>query len=158
MASMGKGLRLYLKASMGFPNLTNSNHEIKSSATDEYNCIAWAVGIDNEFIWPDVNCQYWPDDLPLEPAIEALIMFYQRFGFDECESGNFEDGFEKIALYVASNGQPKHAARQINEKLWTSKLGGNVDIEHTLDAIEGPTYGSATVFMKRPLNMHGGRS
>ena len=46
----------------------------------------------------------------------------------------------RVALY-ALNGSPKHAARQVAANVWTSKIGQNIDIEHNLRGLEGPTYG-----------------
>ncbi len=66
--------------------------------------------------------------------------------------GSFEVGFEKVAIF-AKNGVPTHAARQIDEHCWTSKLGGNVDIEHELKSIEGATYGNVVRYLKRKVDI-----
>ena len=45
------------------------------------------------------------------------------------EDGPLQDGYEKIAIY-ALDGEPTHAARQLDTGRWTSKLGKHEDIEH----------------------------
>jgi hypothetical protein len=60
-----------------------------------------------------------------------------------------EPGIEKIALY-ALNDLPTHAARQLSNGWWTSKLGPHVDIEHIHpDAIAGGIYGEVVALMSR---------
>lgn len=72
---------------------------------------------------------------------------------------SLEPGFEKIAIYaknVAGKFEPKHAARQLDNGCWTSKLGQADDIEHlTADCITGGStagsdYGQVVRIMKRP--------
>ena len=65
-----------------------------------------------------------------------------------CKSKHYEGGYEKIAIYVKS-GIPTHAARQLENRLWTSKCGIGEDIEHNLEGLEGEHYGKAIHFMKR---------
>ena len=45
----------------------------------------------------------------------------------------------------------KHAARQLTSGRWTSKVGQNIDIEHTLAGLEGPFYGEVVRILKREL-------
>jgi len=42
-----------------------------------------------------------------------------------------------------------HAARQLDDGTWTSKLGSLEDITHELQALEGADYGHVVLFMKR---------
>lgn len=66
-----------------------------------------------------------------------------------CADGSLEVGIEKIAIY-ADGDEYMHAARQLGNSKWTSKIGCKEDIEHnTLDALAGPAYGQVTVFIKR---------
>jgi hypothetical protein len=58
-------------------------------------------------------------------------------------------GVEKIAIYVRSD-IPSHVARQLPNGKWTSKLGLREDIEHDLEALEGPEYGSVVLILSRP--------
>jgi hypothetical protein len=76
-----------------------------------------------------------------------------RFAYD-LSSGRaappYQAGVERVAIYVR-NGIPKHMARQIDAKTWTSKMGRNIDLEHTLHALEGgPSYGHVQKILRRP--------
>jgi hypothetical protein len=61
--------------------------------------------------------------------------------------------FEKIVLYgvrVGTDIVPTHAARQLVDGRWTSKLGNCEDIEHdTIEMLNGPRYGVPICFLKR---------
>jgi hypothetical protein len=78
---------------------------------------------------------------------------FATLGYSACDDRErinppFEDGFDRIALY-ALLGTAKHAAKQIDARTWTSKIGNNVDIEHTLKGLEGPLYGNVVKILKR---------
>jgi hypothetical protein len=92
---------------------------------------------------------YWPPSAPCEPTVDAYIKAYGSIGYQKCEDGEYEEGYVKIALFT-KDGVPKHAARQISNDEWTSKLGQALDIAHPLKAVEGDIYGHATVFLKKP--------
>ena len=47
-----------------FPSLRGSPHNITSSPTDEYNCVAWVRCELDRWYEPDI---YWPTDVP-EPT------------------------------------------------------------------------------------------
>jgi hypothetical protein len=137
-----------------FPNLHFTNHAITSPTSKLYNCIAWAAGTDARWWWPDAaNIGYWPPSVPREETVAAFIQAYGLQGYVTCSDGAFEVGFEKIAIYAKRIGfdlVPTHAARQLGNSLWTSKLGNCEDIEHaTLDSLTGPSYGAPVVFLKR---------
>jgi hypothetical protein len=137
-----------------FLNLLTSGYLITSPATPEYNCIAWAAN-DTEAWWePDpLNLSFWPSGIPRIYSLDAYIKAYERLGYAICHSDEYEDGFEKIAIYVDHNKQPTHASRQLDSGKWTSKLGQLEDIEHnTLEGLAGAEYGNVAVVMKRPMN------
>lgn len=155
MASLGYRARLYSVSKETieslFPNLLGNGYSIASPETAEYNCIAWAAGDHEKWWWPDQQNQYfWPHGIPRAVAIEAFTKAYESLGYTVCKDAEYEDGFEKIAIYADLAGKPTHAARQLNPVLWTSKLGKSEDIEHTLDALVGPQYGYVAAIMKRP--------
>ena len=136
-----------------FPKLTLSEYSVTSPASTRYNCIAWAAKICHQWWWPDRDHEcYWPNQVPREEKLEAFVQAFQTLGFSLCENGALEPGFEKIAIYTKSPDQPTHAARQLESGKWTSKLGYNIDIEHTIDGLTGSAYGNAIHFMKRPTN------
>jgi len=135
-----------------FPSLTSSNYRITSPATPAYNCIAWAIGADDRWWWPDNQYNaYWPEGVPREETLEAFIQAYALAGYIPCDTSDHEHGFEKIAIYTDERGKPTHAARQILNGHWTSKLGDGEDIEHDCpENLTGIRYGCPALFMKRP--------
>jgi hypothetical protein len=59
---------------------------------------------------------------------------------------------KKVALYVDKDGLWTHAAKQMVDGTWTSKLGNWEDIiHHTPQALAGPdpAYGQVACFMVR---------
>jgi hypothetical protein len=85
----------------------------------------------------------------------AFIQAYATLGYSECQENSLEAGSEKIAIYatrdIDGTLSPTHAAKQLPNGKWSSKLGIFEDIEHlALDALDGPVYGTAVCFMKRP--------
>jgi hypothetical protein len=136
-----------------FPKLdTASKFEIKSPCTKEYNCIAWAAGEDDRWWWPDKSGdKYWPESIPRAEKLSAFVQAFESLDYVECNNGDLEDGFEKIAIYTKPAGTPAHAARQLSDGVWTSKLGNENDIiHHQVIGVEGTQYGKVAVFMKRP--------
>lgn len=135
-----------------FPQLNRSNYKITSQMDVGYNCIAWAVPVNSQWWEPDQNFQYyWPANLPRVYTIENFILAYQTCGYDVCNSSEFETGYEKIAIYTDAFGNPLHASRQLNQDMWTSKLGPAYDISHEFDALHGAQYGEPRVFMRRKI-------
>lgn len=132
------------------PNLAAEGFTTTSPASRRYNCIAWAAGRDDAWWWPDPQLVYhWPDSAPRRETLDAFVAAFATLGYQPCPDGTAEDGFEKIAIYQLA-GLPTHAARQLSDGNWTSKLGPNVDITHTLPGLEGSEYGRVAVFMRRP--------
>lgn len=152
-----------LRSQEDFPNVRPDNFKCTSDATrdsdDKYNCIAWAIGKTDNWWWPrQLGGYHWPKGLPREPlnkeTIKNFISAFETEGFERCADGEFEDRFEKVAIYVNHIGVPKHAARLLPNGSWTSKMADDEDIEHTtLEVIEGHSYGKAQVFLKRPNSL-----
>jgi hypothetical protein len=73
----------------------------------------------------------------------------------EAQGRELEHGVEKVAIYVDCDGVPTHAARQLADGTWTSKLGEWEDIQHdTLEAMEdredlGLGYGKVGLLLRR---------
>lgn len=137
-----------------FPGLARSPFRTTSESTPNYNCIAWAVHETDRFWWPDPHPDaYWPTGVAMEETLDAFVEALASKGFVQCSDPALETGFEKIALYVDQPNHPTHAARQLADGRWTSKLGRGIDIEHeTLNSLEGPTaYGSVARFLKRQI-------
>lgn len=143
--------RLYARA---FPNLTAHNHRIAGSPTLEYNCIAWAAGDDRQNWWP-ASRGYWPSGVSNQPTVPAFVAAFASLGYEVCSDGAPEPGFEKVALYAAAGAGgaliPTHAARQLPDGRWSSKLGKRELIEHdTPDDVSGPLYGAPVEYLRRP--------
>lgn len=130
------------------PNLTPDNYRVTSSASWEYNCIAWAVGESKTWWWPAPG-RYWPPSVPREETVSAFLEAFATRGYVSCSSADLEAGVEKIALYAHSN-RPTHSARQLATGWWTSKLGPSVDIEHSRpEAVSGGVYGAIVALVGR---------
>jgi hypothetical protein len=135
-----------------FPRLAERPHEVTSQADSTYNCIAWAAGVQSAWWWPDgFGEYYWPHDVPRSETVAAFAAAFGTLGYSPCEDRSFEAGIEKIAIYVDAAGVPTHAARQLEDGTWTSKLGQLQDITHsTPDDLYCDVYGSICLFLQRP--------
>lgn len=132
-----------------FPRLTPQNHRITSPETIDYNCIAWSAGDMGHWWQPGV---WWPIATPPgDYGLEVLRRDFEALGYAACVDGILEPGVEKVALYGDSLFYT-HAARQLPDGRWTSKLGRAEDIEHdTPEDVTGGAYGEVAQFMRRPL-------
>jgi len=136
-----------------FPGLTDDNHDKSSEIDPNYNCIGHAAG--SILWWEPVRALggniYWPHTAPLQNTIAAYQKAYQFIGYVDCADGSVEAGYEKIALYI-KDGTLKHAARQLADGKWTSKLGRDLDIWHSDPGVlEGQKYGHVQIYMKRKI-------
>ena len=133
-----------------FPALNQTNSRPTSPADDAYNCIAWAAEDPERWWWPDPQEQeYWPPTVPRAETVEAFEIAFKYLGYSERTDASVESGKQKIALFVSEKGKPTHAARQLPDGWWASKLGQQIDIEHELSAIQGPKYGTVAVVLGR---------
>lgn len=140
-----------------FPNLRRGEYRVTSDETSDYNCIAHAAGKDDNWWWPDDPPAYWPQGLDKQETLEVFVLAYESEGYSRCDqqSRGLELGVEKVAIYADADG-PTHAARQLADGTWTSKLGDWEDIQHnTLEAMEdsgglGLGYGRMVVILRRP--------
>jgi hypothetical protein len=94
---------------------------------------------------------YWPPQAPRNFSVQAFIEAYRTLGFTPCDDTSFEPGSEKVAIYAKPDLRVQHAARQLSNGRWTSKLGDLEDIEHLLDGLSGAQYGAVVQILKRPL-------
>ena len=130
-----------------FPRLTPHYHRPTSPPTPDYNCIAWAAVDVARWSQPGV---YWPIEATRDEfGLGILEGAFLALGYKPCEDDRPEPGYEKVALY-GSSLYYTHAARQLPDRRWTSKLGKAEDIEHdTPDHVAGGIYGEVAGFMKR---------
>lgn len=127
-----------------------------SKATKRYNCIAWAAGKDDVWIQPDRyptgnpdRTYFWPDNVSQKGDLASYIELFEKcFGFEKCEDGNLEKGFFKIALFY-SRKMGIHAARQLSDGLWTSKVGLGVDASHWIETYAGGCFGPVAQYMRK---------
>jgi hypothetical protein len=137
-----------------FSKLQTSPYRITSPRTRDYNCIAWAAGDTRYWWWPDADPDndaiFWPAAVAREETVAAFQAAFATLGYQPCPSDSLEPGFEKVALFVGADGLPSHAARQLPDGRWTSKLGRLEDIEHTLQDLSGDAYGTVAVVLRRP--------
>ncbi len=180
-AKMASSVKKYLDPDLErhFPNLTRQVYEVKSNPTPftnanivlPYNCIAFAAGDDKRWWWPD-GVHYWPAGVTQEETVEAFIEMFESLGYEKCEKNNpaHEPGFDKVAIYWTKVGNPwtlpkspTHAALQIHDGIWKSKLGEHEDIEHiNLECLTGDDmtgriepYGVPVQIMKRRRGLVG---
>src|SRR5262249_47589624 len=141
------------------PRLNDQIGEIKSKATTRYNCIAWAAGVQTQWWWPDRamvarKLCYWPPKVPIELSFDAFFQAYGTLGYQQCNDGDLEAGYEKVAIFGKRNAfgvlEPTHAALKCADGRWTRKRGPHKDEEqNTLDAVDGQTYGAAVHYRRR---------
>lgn len=143
-----------------FPLLASDKFfKITSPQDPNYNCIAWAYNIKNQWMWPTPNATekldgtcFWPDGVIKSPDVLAFIEAFKKKGYEICDNADVEKSYQKIALYVKpGTTECTHAARQLMANgCWTSKLGPSNDIQHgTPYTIEGTQYGVVYCIMKR---------
>lgn len=150
-----------------FPKIEDPSgvFHITSPETSGYNCIAWAMGFDDR--WVDYilnsNKKWWPKGVPLDWHPETLITAFEAVGFEKCDDGKPEDGFDKVVLYkvrpfldpltghMINEYGWSHAAKIIEEGIYHSKIGPSFDIYHRGgDVFEGTDYGEIYQYMRRP--------
>ena len=134
-----------------FPNSSDEPFIQTSHEDPNYNCIAWAAGDNTRWYEPDpYGIYYWPSEVSRENTVDAFISLYEFLGYEKCESGFYEESFTKVAVF--SYGKtPTHAARQLRNGNWTSKLGSNIDVEHSIYSIENGMYGQVVQYLKRAM-------
>jgi hypothetical protein len=114
----------------------------------DFNCVSYSLDIYDGWMW--TNTELWPQEIPRSLGIEGFKKLYNLYDYTECYNSQYEEGYDKIAFY-SKNGIPKHACKQFG-KVWRSKLGPSVIIEHQLDWICGngvDEYGEISFIMKR---------
>jgi hypothetical protein len=134
-----------------FPRLREARYVITSPAEVEYNCVAWAAGDDSRCWWPDrLGQYYWPEGAHRQGTLEAFTEAFGTLGFEKCPDSSLEQGWEKVAIYAKADGAPTHAARQLPDGTWTSKLGQLQDIQHpTLELVSCEDYGTPVLTLRR---------
>ena len=94
--------RLPIATERAFPNLTD--YVVTSPKDSSYNCVAFAAG-DSSRKWdpgmlPDPG-YYWPQGAMKDDDnddIDALRRAFAQIGFEACDNGDLEPGYQKVAL------------------------------------------------------------
>jgi hypothetical protein len=136
-----------------FPRLRFSAYKVTSPSDPGYNCIGWAAG-DTSMWWePDpMGVYFWPKSVPRRLTMDAFKQVFSALGYKPCEATYPEAGHEKVAIFADPTGTPTHAARQLSDGSWTSKMGKLEDIEHVrLEAVSGSRYGHPAIILRRPI-------
>lgn len=130
-----------------FPRLGDA-YEVLAPASPTYNCIAWAIGERDRWVWP------------VRPGLTITFDDFDRLfitrGYKRLKELNYErvPDVEKIVLYAKVNAsgilEPTHAARQLPDGSWSSKLGKLPLIRHLHpEDIDGGTYGDPYIIYQR---------
>ena len=104
-----------------FPRLHQTQFEITSPRTIEYNCIAWAADDPHNWWWP--GGKYWPGGVTPDDSLVSFTAAFAMLGYSICPSPEIEIGVTKVALYANALGSVTHAARQLENGMWSSKPG-----------------------------------
>jgi hypothetical protein len=136
-----------------FLNLASAGYRAKSEKSAVYNCIAYAAD-DETRRWEGYRelGYHWPDGATEVHSLTALVSAFEQLGYARCDTETLEVNYDKVALYVDTDGLWTHAAKQCEDGQWTSKLGSLEDIVHrTPNAVAGldPAYGAVACYMKR---------
>lgn len=137
---------------MYWPSLNDEDFEFKSHFNPFYNCLAWAINVNTIFVTMNYfQKKHGLDINNLDHSVNGYAKILEEFyNYLSCENGEYEKGFEKILLYGDNNNLWTHAARQIKEEMWVSKLGSCENIEHkNIECLNGNTYGEPKIFMKK---------
>ena len=138
-----------------FPALAADGYEIVGEPTRAYNCIAYAAGATQGW-WTYIEDEYhyWPAHASRTPAIASLVEVFAGLGYEICPDAGVEEGYDKVALYQR-NGEWRHAARQMPNGRWRSKVGDGPLIEHrTPQSLAGEMYGAIHCIMRRRRPPH----
>jgi hypothetical protein len=104
---------------------------------------------------------YWPPTATLDDSVDSFVQAFSTLGYTPCSSRKFEFGFQKVAIYAASDRKVLHmAGQQFFGRGWLSKCGALEDIIHCdLESIEGDpspllaamgsTYGTVDTVLRR---------
>lgn len=136
------------------PKLKGKNYRIiqTDKILQDFNCISFVI--DNYKYWCGSSFPSWPyDKISRIPILDNYIEYFAMFGYEICDNDNFENGFDKIAIYTDIRNMVTHASKQFKNK-WRSKLGGSVIIEHELEWLTGfdaDNYGNIGIIMKRKI-------
>ncbi|NPC82029.1 hypothetical protein HPC49_27905, partial [Pyxidicoccus fallax] len=132
--------------SKSFPNLQEEDFVGIGPSSQRYNCIAWTLGIQDEWVWPGTR-------------IEDFDKLYAKQGYQPMSSVDLSNdpNLEKVVVYglKPKNGtgpiEVTHGALMDEQGRLTSKIGTQPLIRHnSADDLTGPSYGEPVRVYVRP--------
>jgi hypothetical protein len=126
------------------------NYTKTSDETILYNCVAYVLGEYDKIYSSYEEEGIWIDGLEKTHTPKNYADFFKKIkGFEICKNADFDDKYEKIAIYGLED-EFLHVAIQLQNGKWSSKIGEYEDIEHnSLKAVGGGRYGYPIIFMQR---------
>jgi hypothetical protein len=131
-----------------FPQLM-SNFEVLAAPTKVYNCIANSLGYHDRWVNPITSSG--------SNKLAGMDQLYAAQGYQRMSTLDFslQKGYQKVVVYATVvNGVIKevtHAAIQMSDGAWSSKLGANALIKHiSPNDVAGGLYGiPVAVYIRR---------
>ena len=125
-----------------YPHLTV---EIVERFNDSYNCIAWSLGINDRWVWNEIDL-----NSDGTSAFSEFVAFYAKHGY---ELTNLEENAE-IALFgerTRAGVRVLHASRRDpNGRHWQSKMGQGAIIRHRdLSVFKDSPYGKPIALFRK---------
>jgi hypothetical protein len=147
-----------------FPKLFGGEYRLISKKTKRYNCLAWAAE-HNDAWWGMPPDGVSPDDVLHDETVEGAIRLFEHLGFSRTDDASLTPGVLKVAIYGDTEGYT-HAARQLPNGKWTSKIGKLQDIEHDslaaltstealFGTVEDKAYGQVVRIMTKAVKGRG---
>jgi hypothetical protein len=134
------------------PNMSKEKLRVIRLATRAYNCIAAAFGVEEQWWWP--GGPGWPIAVNHGETVKSFDALVKHFGGERCNGPEIEEGYVKLDLYIDQYGEPTHMARQTIRGTWISKMGGNMEVEHDLNELDGEGYGEPRIFYRFPIDTY----
>lgn len=140
------GWKAEILRSSSFPNLEEKDFTAIGPHSERYNCIAWTVGVRNEWVWPGTR-------------VEDFDALYGKSGYQALDTLDLshDPKLEKVVIYglpPRSEGGPievTHGALQDEAGRWTSKIGTQPLIRHqSVEDLAGGSYGEPVRVYVRP--------
>ena len=117
-----------------FPNLRNWH--ITAPSTGGYNCIAWSVGVTNQWLWPG-------------NTVTIFDTFYASYGWTPSANGRREYRKRKVALWADASGCT-HGSPETHDCDWhESKCGSAERIMHDKFQMQGGSYGNIIKYYEK---------
>lgn len=128
----------------------DDNFQLTSPFTYLYNCIAYALGMQDRWVdSANLPWHWWP---PVHKGMNEtdLVEAFRFFGFEECGmDDSINTDYDKVALYHNADGWT-HAARVVGDGIYHSKFGASYNGTHSRGDVLQAKYGNPFVIMRRP--------